>query len=98
MKDIKEYLDDKLRSFKGPFSKKGGYIDYSEAHAFGYGMAKSAKYFNPKSLADNLNAGRMDFEQWENSEGQYSDAGMVLGYAAKVGIAAALAPGYLPVL
>lgn len=96
MKDVKEYLSGKLKSYKGVFSKKGGYLDYTEAHAFMYGVNKSLKYVRPISLAKNLNAGRMDFEQWENSEGQYSDAGMVAGYATKVGLTAALAPQYLP--
>lgn len=69
-----------LKHFKGAFSKRGGSIDYTEVHAAIYGMVKGVVIYNPATLQKRTNALHMDLEQWENSEGQYSDYFMLPSY------------------
>jgi len=83
-----------LKKYKGVFFKKNGYFDYTEIHKFVYGMVKSIPIFRPSKLSSNLNALHMDFNQWEDSEGQYSDIGLISTYTTKM----ALISHYMPEL
>lgn len=81
---------DFLKKFKGPFFKKNGFLDYTEVHKWMYGAGKGFTIFRPSKIASNMNALHMDFEQWENSEGQYSDYGMITAYSTKMSVTVGL--------
>ena len=75
-----------IKASKGVGTAKGKIIDYREAHRLQYGFLKGLAIFGPRKLAQNMNVLHMDPEQWENSEGQYIDTMMVVGYSSKYAV------------
>lgn len=49
-----------------------------------HGIWKGVKYFRPSKFVNSLNAPKMDFQQWENSEGHYNDGIAVTVYSLKM--------------
>lgn len=89
---MRKRLTDFLTRYKGVFFKKGGYLDYTEIHAWLKGFYKGLAVFRLKTLQKHLNAIYMDVDQYEESEGHYSDNGMIIGYVAKIGVLAHFLP------
>lgn len=64
----------------GIATAKGKLIDYGEAHVLQYNFFRGTAIMDPRKLVKSLNAPKQDFEDWENSEGQYADSFLIGGY------------------
>ena len=83
---MKTSLKNFLKKYKGVFFKKNGFLDYTELHAYMKGVLKGLTVFRPSTLQNKTAALHMDLEQWENSEGHYSDSGMLTSYTVKMAL------------
>lgn len=69
-----------VKDSKGPATAKGKYIDYREAHKLQYAFFKGASIISPFALRNEIQARKMGFKAWEDSEGQYHDTALAAGY------------------
>lgn len=76
-------IKNKIKKSKGILTSKDKYIDYREAHRLQYGFLKGFATVRPDTLGKRMNVLHMNPDQWEQSEGQYIDTMMVIGYTSK---------------
>lgn len=82
LKAIYNRLKQSLVKFKGPFSKAGGILDYTEVHKFIYGIVLGLVIFRVSTLRNKILDGQ-SFGDWEASEGHYSDPVMIYVFILK---------------
>jgi len=97
MKILNEILKG-VKESKGFLTAKDKYVDYREAHRLQYGFLKGIATVRPDTLGKRMNVLHMNPDQWEQSEGQYIDTMMVVGYTSKYAMATAYGFSQCPIM